>query len=174
MPSFGPMDDSPPRNHSNILFDPFLVRQQPKIPEAFIWPKCHRPHNSQNQLEAPVIDLAEFLSGYDDASACAAVRDACASLGLFQVINHKVDAGVRRAAMAAAREFFDLSLSVKLHGRRQLGSRFGYVGAHSDRFNSSLPWKETLTFDYNFGENGRQSVVKYFTSNFGEDFQSMG
>ncbi|CAL9131816.1 unnamed protein product [Musa acuminata var. zebrina] len=160
--------------NSVVVFDPSVLQNQSKIPEAFIWPRCERPHQPE-EFEVPVVDLKGFLEG-DAASTsrtAAAIRGACASHGFFQVMNHKVDAAALHDALRVADEFFELPLSTKLRARRRPGSTWGYVGAHADRFASMLPWKETLSFAYDYSGN-RDSVVDYITSKLGEEFQPMG
>ncbi|XP_065030439.1 gibberellin 20 oxidase 2-like [Musa acuminata AAA Group] len=160
--------------NSVVVFDPSVLQNQSKIPEAFIWPRCERPHQPE-ELEVPVVDLKGFLEG-DAASTsrtAAAIRGACASHGFFQVMNHKVDAAALHDALRVADEFFELPLSTKLRARRRPGSTWGYVGAHADRFASMLPWKETLSFAYDYNGN-RDGVVDYITSKLGEEFQPMG
>ncbi|CAL9186938.1 unnamed protein product [Musa hybrid cultivar] len=157
-----------------VVFDTSFLRRQAKIPESFVWPRNERPHPLE-ELEVPVVDLRGLFEG-DEASigrAAEASRAACVRHGFFQVINHKVDAKVSGDALDAAGDFFKLPLSTKLRARRQPGSAWGYVGAHADRFSSKLPWKETLTFGYDYGERG-DGVVDYFTSKLGEGFEPMG
>ncbi|CAL9121950.1 unnamed protein product, partial [Musa textilis] len=161
-------------SNSAIVFDTSFLRRQAKIPESFVWPLSERPHPVE-ELEVPVVDLRGLFEGDEASISCAAeaVRAACVRHGFFQVINHKVDAKVSGDALDAAGEFFKLPLSTKLRARRQPGSAWGYVGAHADRFASKLPWKETLTFGYDYGER-RDGVVDYFTSKLGEGFEPMG
>ncbi|URD79454.1 gibberellin 20 oxidase [Musa troglodytarum] len=176
-PSPATLDLDEGKSHSGnivVVFDPSVLQKQPKIPEAFIWPRCERPHRPE-ELEVPVVDLKGFLEG-DAASTsrtAAAIRGACASHGFFQVMNHKVDAAALHDALRVAEEFFELPLSTKLRARRRPGSTWGYVGAHADRFASMLPWKETLSFAYDYSGN-RDGVVDYITSKLGEEFRPMG
>ncbi|RRT69551.1 hypothetical protein B296_00014034 [Ensete ventricosum] len=177
LPSPANLDLDKGKSHcgnSVVVFDPSVLQKQPKIPEAFIWPRCERPHLPE-ELEVPVVDLEGFLEA-DAASTsrtAAAIRGACASHGFFQVINHRVDAAALHDALRVAEEFFELPLSTKLRARRRPGSAWGYVGAHADRFASMLPWKETLSFAYDYSGN-RDGVVDYITSKLGEEFQPMG
>ncbi|RWW57455.1 hypothetical protein BHE74_00035763 [Ensete ventricosum] len=161
-------------SNSAVVFDTSFLRRQAKIPESFVWPLSERPHPLE-ELEVPVVDLRGLFDG-DETSishAADAVRSACVRHGFFQVINHKVDAKVSSDALDAAGDFFKLPQSTKLRARRQPGSAWGYVGAHADRFASKLPWKETLTFGYDYSER-RDGVLDYFTSKLGEGFEPMG
>ncbi|WOL11839.1 gibberellin 20 oxidase 2-like [Canna indica] len=155
-------------------FNPSLLWEQPKIPQAFVWPHSDRSQDQLQELQVPVVDLEGFFDG-EDASVAAtaeAVRAACTTYGFFYVINHRVDADVSVNALRTAEELFKLPLSTKLRARRRPGSAFGYVGAHADRFASKLPWKETFSFGYDYGVN--DGVVEYFTSKLGEEYKSMG
>jgi len=69
--------------------------------------------------------------------------------------------------------FFKLPISMKLRAKRIPGHMWGYSGAHSDRFSSKLPWKETLSFG--FHENDSDPVVvDFFKSTLGKDFEQTG
>ncbi|XP_020261950.1 gibberellin 20 oxidase 2-like isoform X2 [Asparagus officinalis] len=167
----------PPINiadEEKVVFDSNLPRCQVKIPRQFVWPSDERPRTLE-ELNAPIVDLKGFLQGDDALTDVAAdlVRAACTTHGFFQVTNHGIDQGLVRDALDSMYEFFMLPLSHKLRAKRKPGSMWGYAGAHSDRFASKLPWKETLSFGHN-GDCTKPAVVDYFTSTLGEEFEHMG
>ncbi|KAL5993068.1 hypothetical protein ACLOJK_013988 [Asimina triloba] len=153
-----------------------MIQKQHKIPGQFIWPQGDLSH-SLEELNEPVIDLQGFLAGDEAATSHAIhlVRHACQRHGFFQVINHGVDASLIQSAREHIGCFFKLPVGQKLRARRRPGSMWGYAGAHADRFQSKLPWKETLSFGYH--ENGPQDnmiVADYFMSVLGKEFEQIG
>ncbi|XP_072965524.1 gibberellin 20 oxidase 2-like [Typha angustifolia] len=159
-----------------LVFDSIKLRKQSKIPKQFIWPRGDRAR-TEEPLDVPLIDLGGFVSR-DAAKTLAAaeqVRSACSTHGFFHVVNHGVDESLTADALECMDEFFKLPLCQKLRARRKQGSMWGYAGAHTDRFSSKLPWKETLSFGYYDHEEGDDKVVvDYFTSILGKDFEPMG
>ncbi|WOK94581.1 gibberellin 20 oxidase 2-like [Canna indica] len=171
----GPESD-PGGSNGEPVFNSSVLRNQSSIPKAFIWRPCHRATAIQ-ELDAPVVDLDAFLRG-DEASirrTIERVAAACSTHGFFQVANHGVDASLLKAAFDCATEFFELSLCQKLHAQTKPGSMWGYAGAHTGRFSSELPWKETLSFSYHeTPAGGEDVVVDYFMSTLGNEFERMG
>ncbi|RWW00376.1 hypothetical protein GW17_00036665 [Ensete ventricosum] len=173
-PSLALDKESEAGSGGGVVVNTALLPNQATIPEAFIWPQCHRP-TAIEELDSPVVDLGGFLRG-DEASTARAVdcvRAACSTHGFFQVANHGVDASFFRDALGCMDDFFGLPLCHKLRARRKPGNMWGYAGAHADRFSSELPWKETLSFGYHEAGEDRV-VVDYFTSTLGNDFRRMG
>ncbi|MQM15370.1 hypothetical protein Taro_048315 [Colocasia esculenta] len=121
-----------------------------KIPARFVWPRWERREGSLEELAVPVIDLAGFFQGdkRDTLRAAEVVGEASRTHGFFQ----------------------------KLKAQRKPGSTWGYAGAHADRFTSNLPWKETLSVEYQHSDaaDADPHVVQYFTSVLGEEFRQMG
>lgn len=159
---------------NGLVFDPTRLRHQVKIPRQFVWPSEERPATLE-ELHAPVVDLEGFLQGDGLSTSVAAglVRAACLSHGFFQVTNHGIDRDLVREALGCTDEFFGLPVDCKLRATRKPGSMWGYAGAHSDRFASNLPWKETLSFGHSSNCSGT-AVVDYFTSTLGQEFEQMG
>nr|QYS25851.1 gibberellin 20-oxidase [Fritillaria thunbergii] len=158
-----------------MVFDSSHLCKQARIPSQFIWPRNDRL-TAIDELEAPIIDLQGFLHG-DEASTLEAaklVASACTRHGFFQVTNHGVDTSLIREAFACMDEFFLLPLNEKLRARRKPGSMWGYAGAHTDRFSSKLPWKETLSFGFNDTAGDKAVVADYIKSQLGNEFEQMG
>ncbi|CAO1946812.1 unnamed protein product [Urochloa humidicola] len=153
----------------------FDLRREPKIPAPFVWPHDDARPTSAAELDVPVVDVGVLRNG--DAAglrrAAAQVAAACASHGFFQVRGHGVDAGLARAALDGASDFFRLPLAEKQRARRVPGTVSGYTSAHADRFASKLPWKETLSFGFH-DRAASPVVVDYFAGTLGPDFEPMG
>ncbi|PKU71634.1 gibberellin 20 oxidase 1-D-like [Dendrobium catenatum] len=162
------------KSSSIIIFDSSQLCNQSSIPSQFFWPQTDLSCSCK-QLKAPIIDLNGFLTGDESSTKTAIdlVHSACSDHGFFQVINHGVDSSLMQDALNCIDEFFRLPLAEKLKARRKGQSKWGYAGAHTDRFTDKLPWKETLSFGYD--SVASQSVfVDYLTSTFGNGFKEMG
>ncbi|MQL82065.1 hypothetical protein Taro_014545, partial [Colocasia esculenta] len=162
-----------------VAFESSLSENQAyKIPERFVWPRWERPEGSLEELAVPVIDLAGFFQGdeRDTLRAAEVVGEACRTHGFFQVTHHGVDARLLRDSLGCLEAFFQLPHSQKLKAQRKPGSTWGYAGAHADRFTSNLPWKETLSVEYQHSDaaGADPRVVQYLTSVLGEEFRQMG
>ncbi|OIW02460.1 hypothetical protein TanjilG_05053 [Lupinus angustifolius] len=159
---------------SSLFFDPSWLKRQPNVPLNFVWPKeCLE--DSLEELQAPVLDLDEFLRGDNEATLHVAklIRKSCLSHGFFQVINHGVDPALIGEAYDQMDAFFKLPIHRKLNILKTRGSLWGYSGAHADRFASKLPWKETLSFPFH-GNSLEPVLTNYFHSTLGEDFEQAG
>ncbi|KAL3735289.1 hypothetical protein ACJRO7_024423 [Eucalyptus globulus] len=161
--------DEPPK-----VSDSFLCDKQSHVPASFKWP-AQDAILSCGEQEEPLIDLKSFLLGDDQEETRRAVdnvRTACLSHGLFQVINHGVDLSLIHDAHDRIDAFFTMTLSNKLRAQRKPNSLWGHSIAHNARFSSKLPWKETFSFGYH--ENSPDSVVGFFNSTLGMDFEPAG
>ncbi|CAL4960118.1 unnamed protein product [Urochloa decumbens] len=156
----------------------FDLRREAKIPAPFVWPRDDARPTSAAELDVPLVDVGVLRNrnGGDAAGlrrAVAQVAAACASHGFFQVCGHGVGAGLARAALDGASDFFQLPLAEKQRARRVPGTVSGYTSAHADRFASNLPWKETLSFGFHDGA-ASPVVVDYFAGTLGPDLEPMG
>ncbi|KAI4385199.1 hypothetical protein MLD38_003252 [Melastoma candidum] len=170
-------------NPADLPFDLSLFQNNHSrgLPEEFVWP--HKdlapPHAPVPPLDMPLIDLGGFLSG-DEGETSRAIelmRAACMTHGFFLVTGHGVDRSLVDMAHDAADCIFRMPMSRKMGMRRKQGSFWGYSVAHSDRFSSNLPWKET--FSFGFGQSGRteggnREIVDYFTNVVGTDVEHLG
>jgi isopenicillin N synthase-like dioxygenase len=90
--------------------------------------------------DIPIVDFAPMLR--DDpagrARVAEAIRDACANVGFFYLINHGVSAETRDHAFAAARRFFDLPAAAKadIHIAKSAHVR-GYAAIGGESFDSA-------------------------------------
>lgn len=170
-----------PEQHSNIVFDASVLRNQHVIPPQFVWPDEEKPRPSPEEtldLAVPVIDLGAFLS--EDFTSVsretALVGEACKKHGLFFVVNHGINPSLVARAQELMEIFFGMELSEKQRAQRKLGDHCGYASSFTGRFSSKLPWKETLSFPYSAGGDAgsRKTVEEYFLSVMGEEFGHFG
>ncbi|CAO2182127.1 unnamed protein product [Urochloa humidicola] len=171
-------DDAAGNGKASAAAAVFDLRREPKIPAPFVWPRSDARPASAAELDVPVVDVGVLRRNNGDAAglrrAAAQVAAACASHGFFQVRGHGVGAGLARAALDGATDFFRLPLAEKQRARRVPGTVSGYTSAHADRFASKLPWKETLSFSFHDGAAASPVVVDYFAGTLGPDFEPMG
>ncbi|KAF8014518.1 hypothetical protein BT93_H0359 [Corymbia citriodora subsp. variegata] len=174
--TFSPVkaDDLKDYDETPKISDSFLFHKQSHVPDSFKWP-AQDVILSHRELEEPLVDLKGFLLGDDQEEthhAADTVRAACSSHGFFQVINHGVDLSLIHDAHESIGSFFKMTLGNKLRAGKKLNSPWGHSIAHNDRFSSKLPWKETFTFGYR--ESSPDSVVGFFKSTLGTDFEPAG
>lgn len=165
--------------NKSLIFDAVVLRSQLNIPPQFVWPDHERPAAAAApELDVPVVDLAEFLSGGDASSSAAArlVGEACRKHGFFLVVNHGVGADLIAAAHRYMDRFFEQPLHEKQRALRKQGEHCGYASSFTGRFSSKLPWKETLSFQYSPPQGGSppRIVEDYFRTKLGEDFAHLG
>ncbi|XP_074280206.1 gibberellin 20 oxidase 2-like [Silene latifolia] len=147
----------------------------PNVPKSFIWSGDDNIGQEKPKLDAPVIDLAGFINGDESATKNAAdlFKAACSNHGFFQVVNHGIDPKLLDEAYKKAGHFFRRPTSEKACCLKKRGSMWGLALAHSDRFTSNLPWKETLSFPYHANDSNNM-VLNYFTSTMGTEFEQTG
>ncbi|KAJ7957045.1 Gibberellin 20-oxidase [Quillaja saponaria] len=158
-----------------FIFDSTKLQKQPNFPEEFVWPDLE--NSSHEELNEPLIDMDGIFKGDEEAIAIAAelIRTACMKHGFFQITNHGIDPALIRAAYDEIDPIFMLPMDKKLSVRRKPGTGVvGYSGAHADRFMSKLPWKETYSFEYDASHLNPLSIVDYFKSVLGQEFEQTG
>ncbi|EPS67889.1 gibberellin 20-oxidase, partial [Genlisea aurea] len=151
-------------------FDGGITRNE--IPSRFVWPESDLPSllDPLADLPVPCIDLAGFVSGdpVETERACRLVGEACREHGFFLVANHGIDAGLVRRAHICADRFFGLPFREKERASKKAGEVCGYSSGFVGRFDSKLPWKETLSFHYE--DSAARIVEDYFDTTLGPDF----
>lgn len=100
------------------------------LQESFVRDEDERPKVAYNQFsnEIPVISLA----GIDDvggkrAAICKKIVDACEDWGIFQVIDHGVDAKLISEMTRLAKGFFALPPEEKLRFDMSGGKKGGFI-----------------------------------------------
>ncbi|KQK20711.1 hypothetical protein BRADI_1g56215v3, partial [Brachypodium distachyon] len=139
-----------------------------------VWPADEAPPTTVEEISIPVIDLAAFLSGSGDFSGEDHFAAACERHGFFQIVNHGVDPSLLAEAYRCMDAFYALPLAEKQRAQRRLGENHGYAGSFTGRFESRLPWKETMSFNYSDAPGNASKVVDYFVSVLGEEYRQMG
>lgn len=149
------------------------------IPSKFIWPKGDLVE-AYEKLSEPHVDLEGFLKGDKKATieASKIVRKACLEHGFFQVTNHGVDQNLLATALDKMGPLFNLPLSLKTTASQARAAKmWGFSTAHSNRFSSKLPWKETFSFEFHHScnsSNNEPPVVHFFSSTLGKEFEEIG
>ncbi|XVF12399.1 hypothetical protein REPUB_Repub08aG0114700 [Reevesia pubescens] len=159
-----------------LVFDASVLNNKSNIPKQFIWPDHEKPCANAPELQVPLIDLGDFLSG-DPVAAMEAsmlVQAACQQHGFFLVVNHGVDATLLSDAHKYMDNFFELPLNEKQRAQRKLGEHCGYASSFTGRFSSKLPWKETLSFRYSAEKNSSKMVEDYLVNKMGYEFRHFG
>ncbi|XP_004306881.1 PREDICTED: gibberellin 20 oxidase 1-like isoform X1 [Fragaria vesca subsp. vesca] len=165
-----------PEQTTPVVFDTEVIQYQSNIPSPFIWPDDEKPGSDLPDLQAPAIDLNGFLSGDPSivAESIRAVDEACKKHGFFLIVNHGVDPELAAKAHDYFDVFFGRKLSEKQRAQRKVGDSWGYTSSFTGRFNSKLPWKETLSVRYSSESQCSTIVDDYFVNVLGEDFREMG
>ncbi|KAJ0463631.1 putative ent-kaurene synthase, Gibberellin-44 dioxygenase [Helianthus annuus] len=159
------------------VFDASVIQHETNIPQHFIWPDHEKPNSQKSkELEVPVLDLGDFLSGHSSSvkEVSSLINEACETHGFFLVVNHGVDANLISEAHQCMDLFFKLPLSEKQRVQRKVGESYGYASSFTGRFFSKLPWKETLSFRFSTEENSSNIVKDYFMNTMGEEFEKIG
>ncbi|KAG0475377.1 hypothetical protein HPP92_015063 [Vanilla planifolia] len=115
------------------------------IPERYIKPPEDRPATtgalSIPEQCIPVVDLAKLSKGSSECPATIlSVANACREWGLFQVVNHGVEAELMTAVMATWREFFKLPLEEKRKLANSPTTYEGYGSLLGVEKGASLDW----------------------------------
>ncbi|KAL3639060.1 hypothetical protein CASFOL_016967 [Castilleja foliolosa] len=129
--------------HENCLQKKFIrdVDDRPKVPY------------NQFSNEIPVISIA----GIDDSGGkreeiCRKIISACEEWGVFQVLDHGVDAKLIDSMNGLAREFFDLPAHEKLRFDMSGGKKGGFIVSSHLQGEVVQDWREIVTyFSYPIG-----------------------
>lgn len=142
-----------------IQFLPTEASGEKVLRPSFVRDEDERPKVVYNLFssEVPVI----YLEGIDDEASgcreeiCRQVVAACEDWGLFQVVDHGIDAALVAEMSKMARDFFALPSEEKLQFDMTGGKKGGFIVSspfRSDKF--SLPYTIFISF------------YKYFCNNF--------
>lgn len=118
---------------------------------SFLMPEHLRPrvkHDEYTHEEIPVIDIAPYLLGGDEAAMAAIVaqvRDACLIWGFFHIVNHGIEDELHVRVLRQAEAFFRLPYSEKMKVAKEPGRYTGY-GHATVKKDDIRPWAEGLFF----------------------------
>ncbi|XP_057533032.1 gibberellin 20 oxidase 1-like [Amaranthus tricolor] len=151
-----------------------LQNHNPNVPKKFIW-SLEDITQPKEILDAPIINLQGFINGDEKATknAIEILKKVCSQHGFFQVINHGIEPKLLKEAYNNMDKFFKLPPSMKAKTLKKVGKPWGLSIAHADRWATNLPWKETLSFPHHSNTH-HKSVVDYFSSVLGTEFEAMG
>ncbi|XP_075509499.1 naringenin,2-oxoglutarate 3-dioxygenase-like [Primulina tabacum] len=123
--------------------------QQESLHPKFIRDEDERPKVAYNDfsVEIPVISLA----GIDESGAlgdevCRKIVAACEDWGIFQVIDHGVDAKLITEMTRLARGFFDLPPEEKLRYDMSAGKKGGFIVSSHLQGETVQDWREIVTY----------------------------
>ena len=104
--------------------------EEKTLQQSFVRDEDERPKVAYNQFsnEIPVISLA----GIDESEGrrseiCRKIVEACEDWGIFQVVDHGVDANLVSDMTRLAREFFALPAEEKLRFDMSGGKKGGFI-----------------------------------------------
>ncbi|KAI8548941.1 hypothetical protein RHMOL_Rhmol07G0312600 [Rhododendron molle] len=115
----------------------------------FVRDEDERPKVAYNEFssEIPVISLA----GIDEVEGrrseiCRKIVEACEDWGIFQVVDHGVDAGLISEMTGLAREFFALPPEEKLRFDMSGGKKGGFIVSSHLQGEAVQDWREIVTY----------------------------
>uniref|UniRef100_A0A1Z4EAZ9 Flavone 3-hydroxylase n=1 Tax=[Saintpaulia] hybrid cultivar TaxID=911500 RepID=A0A1Z4EAZ9_9LAMI len=123
--------------------------QQASLPPNFIRDEDERPKVAYNDfsVDIPVISIAGIdESGHRREEVCRKIVAACEDWGIFQVIDHGVDAKLITEMTRLAREFFDLPPLEKLRYDMSGGKKGGFIVSSHLQGESVQDWREIVTY----------------------------
>ncbi|CAL1394614.1 unnamed protein product [Linum trigynum] len=134
--------DAPPKTLTGLA-------EEKTVEASFIRDEDERPKVAYNQFsdDIPVISLA----GMDDdgekrAAVCRRIVQACEDWGIFQVVDHGIDAKLISDMTLLAREFFSLPPDEKLRFDMSGGKKGGFIVSSHLQGEAVQDWREIVTY----------------------------
>ncbi|KAJ9146968.1 hypothetical protein P3X46_029180 [Hevea brasiliensis] len=125
------------------------LAEEKTLQESFVRDEDERPKVAYNQFsdQIPVISL----SGIDDvggkrAEICKKIVEACEDWGIFQVVDHGVDAKLISEMTLLAKEFFALPSEEKLRFDMSGGKKGGFIVSSHLQGEAVQDWREIVTY----------------------------
>ncbi|KAJ3691024.1 hypothetical protein LUZ61_020188 [Rhynchospora tenuis] len=133
-----------------IPFLPTEASEEKTLRPSFVRDEDERPKVAYNQFscEVPVISL----DGIDDKASgrrqeiCQQIVAACEDWGLFQVVDHGIDAALVAEMSQMAREFFALPPEEKLQFDMTGGKKGGFIVSSHLQGEAVQDWREIVTY----------------------------
>ncbi|KAL3573555.1 hypothetical protein D5086_024168 [Populus alba] len=116
---------------------------------SFVRDEDERPKVAYNQFsnEIPVISIAGIDDGGEKrAEICNKIVEACEEWGVFQVVDHGVDAKLVSEMTTLAKEFFALPPEEKLRFDMSGGKKGGFIVSSHLQGEAVQDWREIVTF----------------------------
>ncbi|KAK8517669.1 hypothetical protein V6N13_127826 [Hibiscus sabdariffa] len=125
------------------------LAEEKTLQASFVRDEDERPKVAYNQFsdEIPVISLA----GIDDvegkrAEICKKIVEACEDWGVFQVVDHGVDAKLISDMTRLAKQFFALPAEDKLRFDMSGGKKGGFIVSSHLQGEAVQDWREIVTY----------------------------
>ncbi|XP_058225472.1 naringenin,2-oxoglutarate 3-dioxygenase [Rhododendron vialii] len=125
------------------------LAEEKTLQTKFVRDEDERPKVAYNEFssEIPVISLA----GIDEVEGrrseiCRKIVEACEDWGIFQVVDHDVDAGLISEMTGLAREFFALPPEEKLRFDMSGGKKGGFIVSSHLQGEAVQDWREIVTY----------------------------
>eukprot|EP00262_Sarcandra_glabra_P017502 TRINITY_DN600_c0_g1_i1.p1 TRINITY_DN600_c0_g1~~TRINITY_DN600_c0_g1_i1.p1 ORF type:complete len:366 (+),score=40.36 TRINITY_DN600_c0_g1_i1:26-1099(+) len=117
------------------------VNEEKTLPPSFIRDEDERPKVPYNQFstDIPIISLA-------DIDVCPKIVEACEDWGIFQVVDHGVDAALILGMTRLAKEFFDLPADEKMRFDMSGGKKGGFIVSSHLQGEAVQDWREIVTY----------------------------
>ncbi|KAJ6876878.1 hypothetical protein NC651_029787 [Populus alba x Populus x berolinensis] len=116
---------------------------------SFVRDEDERPKVAYNQFsnEIPVISIDGIDDGGEKrAEICNKIVEACEAWGVFQVVDHGVDAKLVSEMTTLAKEFFALPPEEKLRFDMSGGKKGGFIVSSHLQGEAVQDWREIVTF----------------------------
>ncbi|KAF7139490.1 hypothetical protein RHSIM_Rhsim07G0247500 [Rhododendron simsii] len=125
------------------------LAEEKTLQTKFVRDEDERPKVAYNEFSSviPVISLA----GIDEVEGrrseiCRKIVEACEDWGIFQVVDHGVDAGLISEMTGLAREFFALPPEEKLRFDMSGGKKGGFIVSSHLQGEAVQDWREIVTY----------------------------
>ncbi|KAK1304243.1 hypothetical protein QJS10_CPB11g00800 [Acorus calamus] len=129
-------------------FMPTLSGSEKTLRESFIRDEDERPKVAYNEFsdDVPVISLKAIDEEQGKEELRNRIVEACEEWGIFQVVDHGVDAGLIDVMTRLAREFFQLPAEEKLRFDMSGGKKGGFIVSSHLQGEAVQDWREIVTY----------------------------
>ncbi|KAL9258296.1 Naringenin,2-oxoglutarate 3-dioxygenase-like protein [Drosera capensis] len=123
------------------------IADAPTLQSTFVRDEDERPKIAYNEFSnvIPVISL-EGIEGERRAEIRGKIVDACEDWGIFQVVDHGVEAGLVEEMTRLARAFFGLKEEEKLRFDMSGGKKGGFIVSSHLQGEAVQDWREIVTY----------------------------
>lgn len=125
------------------------LAEEKTLQASFVRDEDERPKVAYNQFsnEIPVISIAGIDDGGEKrAEICNKIVEACEDWGVFQIVDHGVDAKLVSEMTTLAKEFFALPPEEKLRFDMSGGKKGGFIVSSHLQGEAVQDWREIVTF----------------------------
>ncbi|KAJ4844570.1 putative ATP-dependent RNA helicase an3 [Turnera subulata] len=125
------------------------LAEEKTLQASFVRDEDERPKVAYNKFsdEIPVISLSGIDNGGEKrAEICKKIVEACEDWGIFQVVDHGVDAKLIAEMTRLAKEFFALPPEEKLRFDMSGGKKGGFIVSSHLQGEAVQDWREIVTY----------------------------